>query len=195
MLEIKCKIMKSTNILPEKGNILISEPSLQDFYFARSVVLLAEHNEEGSFGVILNKQVDIKFNEIVKDFPHYDGKVFLGGPVSTNNLFFIHTKGDLIENSQDLGEGLFWGGNIEDVKILLDSKLLDSKSIRFFVGYSGWSANQLDEELKTDSWLVSKVNHNKLISYKVENMWANVLKDLGGDYALWANFPLDPSFN
>ncbi|RLD38593.1 MAG: YqgE/AlgH family protein, partial [Bacteroidetes bacterium] len=69
------------------------------------------------------------------------------------------------------------------------------KSIRFFVGYSGWSANQLDEELKTDSWLVSKVNHNKLISYKVENMWANVLKDLGGDYALWANFPLDPSFN
>lgn len=187
--------MKSTNILPAIGNILISEPSLQDFYFARSVVLLAEHNEEGSFGIILNKPVDIKFNEIVKDFPPYDGKVFMGGPVSTKNLFYIHTKGDLIENSQSLGDDLFWGGNIEDVKMLLDSKLLDAQSIRFFVGYAGWTENQLNDELKTDSWLVSKADTKRLISYEPKEMWKNALKDLGSDYALWANFPSDPSMN
>jgi putative transcriptional regulator len=187
--------MKTTNIIPSIGTILISEPSLQDFYFARSVVLLAEHNEEGSFGIILNKPVNIKFNEIVSDFPHYDGKVFLGGPVSTKNLFYIHTKGDLIENSQRLSKDLFWGGNIEDVKILLDSKLLDSNSIRFFVGYAGWTANQLNDELKIDSWLVAKANHKKLISYKPEEMWKNAIKDLGSDYVLWANFPADPGLN
>ena len=187
--------MKSTNILPATGKVLISEPSLQDFYFARSVILLAEHNEEGSFGIILNKPVDIKFNDIVKDFPHYDGKIFLGGPVSTKNLFFIHTKGDLIEHSQALGQDLYWGGNIEDVKILLDSKLLNENSIRFFVGYAGWSENQLNEELKTDSWLVSKADTKKLISYEPKQMWTNAIKDLGSDYALWANFPMDPGLN
>lgn len=187
--------MKPTNIVPTGGKILISEPGLRDFYFARSVVLLAEHNEEGSFGIILNKPVNIKFNEIVQGFPHFDGKVFLGGPVSTKNLFFIHTKGDLIEHSQPIGKDLFWGGNIEDVKILLDSKLLDSKSIRFFVGYAGWSAKQLDDELKTDSWLVSKANPKNLIRSKPEDLWANSLKDLGNDYALWANFPIDPGLN
>jgi putative transcriptional regulator len=187
--------MKSTNILPAAGNILISEPSLQDFYFARSVVLLAEHNEEGSFGIILNKPVDLKFNEIVKDFPHFDGKIFLGGPVSTKNLFFIHTKGDLIENSQPLGQDLYWGGNIEDVKILLDSKLLNTGSIRFFVGYAGWSNNQLNEELKTDSWLVSSADTKKLIAYDPKEMWNRAIKDLGSDYALWANFPKDPGLN
>lgn len=187
--------MKSTNIIPAIGKILISEPSLHDFYFARSVVLLAEHDDDGSFGIILNKPVDIKFNEIVKDFPHFDGKVFLGGPVSTSNLFFIHTKGDLIENSRPIGKDLFWGGNIEDVKILLDSKILNPQTIRFFVGYSGWSANQLNEELKVDSWLVAKADIEKLISYKPEEMWRKSLKDLGSDYALWANFPADPALN
>lgn len=187
--------MKSTNILPEAGNILISEPSLQDFYFERSVVLLAEHNAEGSFGLVLNKPVDIKFNDIVKDFPPFDGKIFLGGPVSTKNLFFVHTKGDLIEHSQSLGQNLFWGGNIEDVKILLDSKLLNEDSIRFFVGYAGWSENQLNEELKTDSWLVSKTDLNKLFASNPTKMWANAIKDLGSEYALWANFPKDPGLN
>lgn len=187
--------MKSTNILPAAGTILISEPSLKDFYFARSVVLIAEHNEEGSFGIILNKPVDINFNDIVKDFPPYDGKVFLGGPVSTKNLFYIHTKGDLIENSQALGKDLFWGGNIEDVKMLLDSKILDSNSIRFFVGYAGWSENQLNDELKTDSWIVANADHKQLISYQPDMMWAKVLQDLGGDYAMWANFPIDPALN
>lgn len=187
--------MKPTNIKPAIGKILISEPGLRDFYFARSVVLLAEHNEEGSFGIILNKPIDIHFNKIVSDFPKFNGKVYLGGPVSTQNLFYIHTKGDLIENSLPLGKGYFWGGNIEDIKILLDSKLLDKNSIRFFVGYSGWTANQLDEELKIDSWLVAEANYKKLISYKPEEMWKKSLTDLGKDYALWANFPIDPGLN
>ncbi len=187
--------MKPTSILPASGNILISEPSLQDFYFARAIVLLMEYNEEGSFGVILNKPVDIRFNEIVKDFPDYDGKVFLGGPVSTKNLFYIHTKGDLIEGSQSLGNNLYWGGKIEDVKILMDSKILNSKSIRFFLGYSGWGAKQLDEELKVDSWLVSKINTLELLKTSPKEMWTYFLKELGKDYALWANFPIDPGLN
>jgi len=90
---------------------------------------------------------------------------------------------------------LFWGGNIEDVKMLLDTKVLGPESIRFFIGYSGWSAQQLDDELKVDSWLVAKPDVKELITFKPEDMWKKALKGLGGEYAVWANFPLDPGLN
>ena len=111
------------------------------------------------------------------------------------NLFFIHSKGDLIEHSQPLGEDMYWGGNIEDVKMLLDSKILDSNSIRFFVGYSGWSDEQLNNELKTDSWIVAKPNLKAYLKTKPEAMWKKALKELGGEYAVWANYPVDPGLN
>ncbi len=111
--------IKTNDIRPSKGKILISEPLLSDNYFKRSVVLLAEHNEEGSFGIILNKPMDNKFNEILKDFPDFGGPLYLGGPVSNSSLFFIHTLGDVIENSQEIMDGLYWGGDIESVKELI----------------------------------------------------------------------------
>lgn len=187
--------MKPTNIKPEACKILISEPSLHDFYFYKSVVLLAEHNREGSFGLVLNKPIDLKLNEIIEDFPYYDGKIYLGGPVSPKNLFYLHTKGELIENSLPLAEDLFWGGNIEDVKMLLDSQVLNSKSIRFFIGYAGWSANQLEEEIAQQAWLVSQTNLKNIIFEESQAMWKKVLKELGDDYALWSNFPVDLSLN
>ena len=117
--------IKANNLKPSKGKILISEPLLADNYFKRSVVLLAEHNEEGSFGIIMNKPIDNKFNEIVTDFPEYTGQLFLGGPVSNSSLFFIHTLGDLIENSMKIMDGLYWGGDIESVRELMILKQIN----------------------------------------------------------------------
>ncbi|MCD4737049.1 MAG: YqgE/AlgH family protein, partial [Bacteroidales bacterium] len=85
--------IKTNDTEPTKGKILISEPFLTDYYFKRSVVLLAEHNEDGSFGLILNKPVNLEFNDILKNFPTFHGQMFLGGPVKTDSLFFIHTLG------------------------------------------------------------------------------------------------------
>lgn len=187
--------MKPTNIKPNPGTILISEPSLRDMYFHRAVVLLADHTEEGSFGLILNKPLDVRFNDIVKGFPEFDTKVYLGGPVNTKNLFFLHKKGDLIRNSQAIKEGLFWGGEIDDIKALIESKLISERDIRFFIGYSGWSENQLQEELEESSWLVSEPNIMDLISTPTSEMWKSSVIKLGKDYELWANFPNDPSLN
>ena len=187
--------MKPTNIKPHAGSILISEPSLKDRFFNRAVVLLADHNTEGSYGIILNKPLDTKFNDIVRDFPKFDSRVFLGGPVNTENLFFLHRKGDLITNSQEIKEGLFWGGDIEDVKKLIDSSLLNPQDIRFYIGYSGWSKNQLDDELKETSWLVDNPNIQDLINTVSSEMWKNSVMKLGKEYEIWANFPEDPSMN
>ncbi len=187
--------MKPTKKQPLAGSILISEPSLKDMFFHRAVVLLADHNEEGSFGMILNKPLDVRFNSIVKDFPQFDAPVFMGGPVNTKNLFFLHRMGDLITNSQAIKQGLYWGGEIDDVKELIQKDLITKNDIRFFVGYSGWSEDQLEEELKEFSWLVDHPNIQNLITIPSSDMWKESVRNLGKEYEVWANFPNDPSLN
>jgi len=104
---------------PHSGKILISEPFLNDFYFKRSIVLLAEHTTEGSFGLIVNKPVDLSLNEVIKDFSDFDAKVFIGGPVRTDSLFVLHTLGNIIPDSQKIIEGIYWGGNMELIKNMI----------------------------------------------------------------------------
>ncbi len=188
-------IIKTNNIKPGKGKLLISEPFLLDYYFKRSVVLLAEHNEEGSFGIIMNKPVSAKFNEIVKNFPEFNAQLYLGGPVKSDSLFFIHTLGDRIEGSLEIIDGLYWGGNIEAIKEMIMLNILNPADIRFYIGYSGWNANQLDAELKRNSWVVSRAKVDQLLNTQPNKLWSLSLQNLGKEYALWTNFPSDPSMN
>lgn len=187
--------IKTNDMRPSKGKILISEPLLSDNYFKRSVVLLAEHNEEGSFGIILNKPIDNKFNEIVPDFPEYSGSLFLGGPVSNSSLFFIHTLGDKIDNSQEIMEGLYWGGDIESVRELMMLKQIGHNQIRFCVGYSGWGSNQLEDELKRNSWLVGGLPVETMMNKSPDDLWEFALQKLDHEYSYWSNFPTDPGMN
>lgn len=187
--------VSTNNLRPAKGRLLLSEPFMGDFYFGRSVVLLAEHNEEGSFGLVLNKPVEQKFNDIVKDFPDFDGQLFIGGPVETDSLFFIHTLGDIIEGTLEIGSGLYWGGDIEIVKEMILLNAITSENIRFSVGYSGWSPEQLQGELKRNSWLVSKDLSTEILKIDPKNMWKSLLEPLGEEYQHWPKFPSDPGLN
>lgn len=187
--------VSSNNLRPAKGRLLLSEPLMGDFYFGRSVVLLAEHNEEGSFGIVLNKPVDKKFNEVVKDFPEFDGRLFIGGPVETNSLFYIHTVGELIEGALEIGAGLYWGGDIEIVKEMILLNQITPSDIRFSVGYSGWSPDQLKGELKRNSWLVSKDVNRDILKINPEDMWQKLLAPMGDQYRHWPKFPSDPNLN
>ena len=186
--------MNKTIIKPKQGIILISEPSLRDYYFRQSVVLLAEHNEEGSFGIIINKPIETKLNDLLKDFPDFEVPVFLGGPVKTDSVFFIHTKGN-VPASLKIMDGLFWGGDIETIREMINLKLIEKNEIRFFVGYSGWNPNQLDREISEKSWVLSHTKVEEVINNHPERLWHDYLKHMGKEYAIWANFPSDPSFN
>ncbi len=181
-------------IKPRQGIILISEPSLRDFYFRQSVVLLAEHNEEGTFGVIVNKPIEARIQDIIKDFPDSDLPVYLGGPVKTDSIFFIHTRDD-IDQSLPIMQGLYWGGNIDLIKTLLENEELTEHQIRFFVGYSGWHPHQLDREIMEKSWILSHTTAAEIIGNNTERLWSAYLRTMGKDYAIWANFPADPTFN
>jgi len=187
--------IKSNNLKPAKGRLLISEPFMGDYYFGRSVVLLAEHNEEGSFGVVLNKSIQAPFNEVLKGLPDFDAKVYIGGPVDTNSLFYIHTLGEQLEDSLEIAKGLYWGGDIETLREMIQLNQIDPLSIRFFIGYSGWGIDQLEKELKSNSWLVHKTVGKKILEYPVEGMWKNLLNEMGSKYKFWSKFPIDPNMN
>jgi putative transcriptional regulator len=180
---------------PEKGKILISEPFLTDPNFKRSIVLLCEHNEEGTVGFILNKKTQVKLNQLIEDFPDFDAPVYFGGPVQFNTLQFIHRAGDIIEGTTEIGDGLYWGGSFEILKILIDAKQVSPSDFRFFIGYSGWNEGQLEDEMKLNSWIVASTETENLFSDEPDKLWGDILKKLGKKFAILASFPEDPSVN
>jgi len=186
--------IRPNNIKPAQGKVLIAEPFTNDYYFKRSVVLLADHNDEGSFGMVFNKPLYINLNELIKDFPKIDAPLYLGGPVKTDSLFYIH-KFPEITNCTKIDDGLYWGGDIEIVKDMIDANKFNSNNIRFFVGYAGWSPKQLDEELRANSWVVTRVKTDILLDESPTTIWNKIVLDMGEDYAHWVNFPVNPSMN
>jgi putative transcriptional regulator len=182
-------------IAPGKGRILVSEPYLPDPNFERTIILLCEHNDEGSFGFIMNKPSLAKLGDIMVDLKEIDAPVFIGGPVQQDTLHYIHRLSNL-EESIEVMEGIYWGGNFDQLVSLIDTKQVAASDIKFFLGYSGWSVGQIDQELKDDSWIVSdKVNEELLFDIKAEAMWQYALKRMGGRFSVYSNYPEDPRLN
>ena len=177
-----------------KGNLLISAPFLGDV-FKRSVILLTEHNEEGSVGFIINKLTDYKLHEIIDDFPEFDSPIFIGGPVQQNTLNFIHKAGEILEGSHEITDGLYWGGNYEVLKLLIETNQLKPSDFKFFLGYAGWGPEQLTDELKYDSWFLKEPNFETIFESEPESLWSSVLKSMGKKYSVISTFPYDPSVN
>lgn len=186
---------ESNDIEPEKGRVLIAEPFLGGQYFHRSVVLLTEFSDEGAVGFVLNKPVHLNVNEVLTGLEAFKSDVFVGGPVQNNQIYYLHTVPELIPNSFQILDNLFWGGDFEILKELISSKKIEHDQIRFFAGYSGWSAGQLEDEIKENSWLVSSLDLTDLMSVDNNDIWKKALSQLGGNYKLWANFPKDQNMN
>jgi putative transcriptional regulator len=184
-----------TNIKPSPGKLLIAEPFLDDPYFKRSVVLLTEHNENGSIGFILNKPIEIKLKDAVGELPPIDSNIHLGGPVARETLHFLHTEGEQIDGSLEIMKGLFWGGNFETLKKLIEQDKIKPESIKFFVGYSGWEPEQLEKELKLNSWIVLEGDLSVIMKRNTANLWKDILKEKGNEFGIIADFPQDPTMN
>jgi len=187
--------IQSNNLKPAKGKLLLSEPLMGDYYFGRSVVLLVEHNREGSFGVILNKPVTARFNDVISDFPAFDADIYIGGPVETNKLFYLHTFGSKVDDALEVADGIYWGGDLEIIKELIYTGQANENNIRFFIGYSGWGADQIDTELKRNSWIVANLGKEPFFNVRPAEMWDTLMKQLGGKYRYWTKFPSDPNAN
>ena len=178
-----------------KGKLLIAEPAiLNDSSFNRTIVLLTEHTPNNSVGFILNRPLSFTVNDLLPDInSHFP--VYQGGPVEQDNLYFVHNIPQLLPESIEISNGVFWGGNFKSLKDLLNKEVLSTSDIRFFLGYSGWEKEQLNEEMNQNSWFVSENDFETIFSINNENLWKNKLLQKGGDYKLWANAPSDFNLN
>ena len=181
---------------PKKGSLLISEPHLPDNNFERSVILLCEHSEEGSFGFVLNKAADMSLSSIMSNAQGLDFPVGVGGPVERNTLHFLHRNNADLEMSTPITESIYWGGDYDQVTEKLRFGDSSEKDFLFFVGYSGWSAGQLDEEIEHNSWIVFPKATEQLVFNTRKNIsWKEVLSQMGGRFSIYANYPSDPRLN
>jgi len=182
-------------ISPAPGILLIADPFLKDPNFLRTVVILCEHQDQGSFGFVLNKLIEQTLDELISDLEGHELPVYYGGPVQMNTIHFLHQYPDLIPGSQKINNDIYWGGNFETVTALIKSKSIDFNKIKFFVGYSGWGDGQLREELKEKSWLTVSATKYLVFNTQHDDIWKGSLQRLGGEYEMMKNFPIDPQLN
>lgn len=182
-------------IEPAAGTLLVANPHLDDPNFIRTVIFLCEHNEDGSFGFVLNRKLDYTIDELVPELGDFQLPVFEGGPVELHTLHFLHQYPEQIPGGIEVIKNVYWGGEFNKLIELINSRTINTDKIKFFLGYSGWSENQLVAEMTEKTWIVSEASAKFLFAEKEKQLWKDVLGELGGAYKLFINAPLDPRMN
>jgi putative transcriptional regulator len=187
--------MASPAISVRAGTLLIAPPMSDDPNFQRTVVLVCEHSDSGSFGLILNRELTLHMDDVLEDLASYSAPLSLGGPVQQNTLHYLHRFGDIVPGSVMLVDGTFWGGDFDAVKSLVRIGQGAARDLRFFLGYSGWGAGQLEEEIEQGGWILAEGEESFIFPEDQSKLWRAVLRDMGGEYAALANYPDDPRLN
>jgi putative transcriptional regulator len=185
-----------SDVQPAAGRLLIAEPFLSEPYFGRSVVMLTQHSDDGSMGLVLNKPLKLFLHEIVQGV-HLEENipVYCGGPVGSKSLFYLHNI-DEMPDSLPITKKIFLGGNFAWLLDRLNAGLGTGKHVRFFLGYAGWDSGQLDEEILHQSWIVAKAGGQQVLHQSdASTLWSRSMQSLGGKYKRWADFPKNPNLN
>lgn len=181
---------------PEKGDLLISEPYLPDPNFERTVILLCAHDENGSFGFVLNKPSKSQLSELIEETDGFESDVYIGGPVQQNTLHFLHKSPAKLNGDKEIVNGVYWGIDFENLVSSINMKVVEPSDLKFFVGYSGWSEGQLWDELKAKSWIVYKKATPELVfELNPDELWKEALNNMGGKFKVISNYPTDPRLN
>ena len=182
------------------GSLLISQPFLGDPNFERSVVLLCRHtSEEGSFGLVLNRATNLLLGDGL-ELPGGDAlpaarlPLGLGGPVQPDTLHYLHRRADM-PGAIALGQEVYWGGDFEVLLGLLLSGEIGEDDVRLYAGYSGWTADQLAEEVRENVWIVHPNAAEKVFTLATDAFWQSILREKGGRYRVISNYPTDPRLN
>lgn len=171
------------------GTLLLAHPSMRDPNFRRSVVLMSAHNAEGAMGVVLNRPMGKRLGALSGDFalgPLAAVPLFTGGPVQTEQLVLAAWQ------VRDDGFRLHFGIEPDKAISLLEE---EGTHVRGFLGYSGWSAGQLENEMKLRTWIVADVPEDLLSHTQDDTLWRTVLGREGAEWRLLADEPEHPEAN
>lgn len=179
----------------QAGTLLIADPFLKDPNFLRSTVFLCNYTNEGSIGFVINRKTEFLMCDLFPELEYCTIPVFYGGPVQKDTIHFLHRCPGLITGGEKINDDIFWGGEFEELVSLLQKKRINENDVRLFLGYSGWSPDQLEEEIDSKSWLTT-FGTVELVFETIESLiWANALRQLGGKYEQLINYPTDPQLN
>jgi putative transcriptional regulator len=181
--------------LIEKGTLLLAEPFLADQTFARTVILICEHNETGTVGFILNNKTEYHLPDVLEDLSDADQDLYIGGPVQQNTLHYLHRVGPIIQNAYQVNAHIYWGGNFDQLKVNTTFQTIDPQDIRFFLGYTGWGPGQLQQEIDDKTWMAFSGLDFDFFDTPPNELWRAILKEMGGKYREMANYPKDPNLN
>ncbi|MCX6292412.1 MAG: YqgE/AlgH family protein [Bacteroidetes bacterium] len=180
--------------IPKVGNFLISEPFNPEPNFKRSVILISQHNPLGSIGFILNKPTQLKVDEALDDFPVFDSPVYWGGTLQLDSIYYIHCIEEL-EGKKKIAEGIYWGGNYSQLKVMIESKQVDTTHVKFIAGFSAWEPHVLEEQIKLNNWWLTKADRETTFLEEPKELWGTILQRLGHIYGIMNDFPEDPGVN
>jgi putative transcriptional regulator len=176
-----------------RGKLLIASPALSDPNFARTVVLITEHGEEGAMGIVLNRPSETEVAAVIPDLEPVAGPepIFVGGPVQPEALVVLGQFSDPAKAAWIV---------VADVGLVSAEAELEElpeavRRGRVYAGFSGWGAGQLEDEIEEDSWIVEAPMPHELFPEEPDGLWSRVLERMGGQYALVARMPDDPSLN
>lgn len=186
------------NLEPAAGRFLIALPTLRDPNFVRTVVLLCEHNDEGTVGLIINRQTPVKLSAGIPG-PLAEARegefLFQGGPVSPSNIFALHNVPRLMADSREVLPGVWFSTGSEGVAERLRQPPQPGESLRLYAGYAGWGAGQLDAELQQTAWIVGPASSDLVYAGNPKTVWPRALQAIGGPAAFVATAPEDPRLN
>jgi putative transcriptional regulator len=182
-------------VTPAPGILLIADPFLKDPNFMRTVIFLCDHQDDSSFGFVINKQIEQTLDELMDGFDGHKVPVYYGGPVQMDTIHYLHQYPDRIPGGQLVMPDVYWGGDFSLLAEMVKKDEIDYNKVRFFLGYSGWGSGQLTDELTEKSWLTVEATRKILFHKDPDEIWKDSLKHLGGEYEMMINFPIDPQLN
>jgi len=177
------------------GTVLLASPFMEDPNFKRSAVLITSHNRRGSMGFVFNKPFIHMAGAFTDSFPSLPSQIFRGGPVENNTLHFLHSAGDILDDSIPISPGIFWSGDFQKLRFLVKSGLITPNDIRYFMGYAGWDSGQLLEELQEQSWIAARMDPNYLFKVSPADVWQKMMASKGGHFPALAGIPENVSWN
>lgn len=190
--------IESFGATPLAGRLLVADPLLRDGFFDRTVALLLQRDSRmGYFGLVLNKRTPYTLCDLLPDWDAGRNiRLYSGGPVEPDRLFMLHRLPDVLSDSVEVMNGLFVGGKLDNIVEYVESGNQIDGYVRLFLGYSGWSAGQLEREIARNSWACRTLPEvDTLLKGSGQPYWRREVKRLGPDYRSWLLMPADPSMN
>jgi putative transcriptional regulator len=180
----------------QKGTLLVASPEIEEGIFFRSVLLLCEHSNTGSFGIVINKPLSVELPEEVISFNNINNprvSIRAGGPVQNNQMMLLHTNDNPELQTLKICDGVFLGGDLQFLQDMIADE--NGPYVHLCFGYAGWNGPQLEREFLDGSWFIYPASKQYVFEVPPEKLWRTLLRDMGGRFATLSMIPDDITVN